>query len=493
MRILLVYPQYPDTFWSFKHALKFISKRAAFPPLGLLTVAAMLPQEWDKRLVDTNVDRLSDADIRWADYVFISAMAVQRDPAEKVITRCREMGVKTVAGGPLFTSEHEKFTAVDHLVLGEAEVTLPLFLEDLKKGCARHAYPCNEWPEISNTPVPLWSLIDMKQYSSMNIQYSRGCPFDCEFCDITVLNGRRPRTKSKEQVVAELEALYQKGWRGNLFVVDDNFIGNKNKLKTEILPAIIDWRARRRHPFILSTEASVNLADDQELMQLMARAGFDAVFVGIETPNEGSLDECAKSQNRNRDLVASVKRIQKCGLEVQGGFIVGFDSDPPSIFRSQIDLIQKSGIVTAMVSLLSAAPGTRLHQRLTRENRVLGSFTGGNCSLNFIPRMNHDTLLDGYRHILETIYSPGQFYQRVRTFLKEYRPQRKTGIILRTDDVKAVLRSMWFLGIRDKGRRHYWTLLITTLLASPRKLPRFICLAIYGYHFRKVAAFEIRR
>ena len=263
MRILMVYPQYPDTFWSFRHALKFISKKAAFPPLGLLTVAAMLPEEWEKKLVDMNVTILTDKDIKWADYVFISAMVVQRDSVKEIISRCKKLSTKLIAGGPLFTTGHDEFDGIDHFVLGEAEVTLTPFLEDLDKGCAQHIYTSNERPDINKTPVPLWSLINMKKYSSMNIQYSRGCPFNCEFCDIIILNGHKPRTKDKEQMLVELEALYSQGWRGGVFIVDDNFIGNMKKLKTEMLPSIIKWMKERKYPFIFLTEASINLADDE--------------------------------------------------------------------------------------------------------------------------------------------------------------------------------------------------------------------------------------
>ena len=488
MRILLVYPQYPDTFWSFKHALKFVSKKAAFPPLGLLTVAAMLPGEWEKKLVDMNVTRLTDEDIRRADYVFISAMVVQRDSVLEVIGRCKRLGTRIVAGGPLFTTGYEEFDGVDHFVLGEAEVTLPLFLEGLEKGCAQPIYSSDTRPDISKTPIPLWSLINMKNYSSMSMQYSRGCPFDCEFCDIVMLNGHTPRTKDKEQLLAELDALYRRGWRGGVFIVDDNFIGNRKKLKLEILPAIIEWRKGKKYPFPLFTESSINLADDEELMKLMVAAGFNTVFIGIETPNEESLVECAKSQNQNRDLVASIKKIQNYGLEVQGGFIVGFDSDPLSIFKSQISFIQKSGIVTAMVGLLSAPPGTRLFQRLKKENRLTKDFTGNNtdCSLNFIPKMNHDTLINGYKHILNTIYSPRQYYERVKTFLREYKPRRGTASRLQSHHIRAFIKSLWFLGIREKGRRYYWRLFFSTLLKQPRKFPISISLSIYGYHFRKV-------
>jgi len=425
LKILLVYPQYPDTFWSFTHALRIIAKKAAFPPLGLLTVAAMLPREWEKKLVDMNVTALNDDDLKWADYVFISAMVVQRESVKEVIARCQKSNTRVVAGGPLFTIGYEEFDGVDHFVLNEAEITLQPFLADLEKGCAKPVYTSGKRPDISQTPIPLWSLINMKKYSSMNAQYSRGCPFNCEFCDIIILNGHRPRTKDKDQMLAELDALYRHGWRGGVFIVDDNFIGNKRKLKAETLPALIEWMKAKKNPFALSTEASVNLADDEELMQLMVKAGFNQVFVGIETPNEDSLVECNKLPNKNRDLVALVKKIQNHGLEVQGGFIVGFDSDPLSIFKSQISFIQRSGIVTAMVGLLNAPPGTRLYQRLKKENRLLKSFSGDqmDCSLNFIPKMNYETLINGYKNILDTIYSPKQYYERVKIFLKEYKPR----------------------------------------------------------------------
>ncbi len=488
MKILLVYPQYPDTFWSFKHALKFIAKKASFPPLGLLTVAAMLPAGWEKKLVNMNATSLTDEDIGWADYVFISAMIVQQDSAREVIARCNKLDTKLVAGGPLFTTGYEAFDGVDHFVLGEAEVTLPPFLADLSQGCARHIYTSGERPDITKTPIPLWSLIDKKKYSSMSIQYSRGCPFNCEFCDIIMLNGNKPRTKDKEQMLEELDVLYRQGWRGGLFIVDDNFIGNKRKLKSEILPAIISWMRARKYPFALSTESSINLADDEELMRLMADAGFTTIFIGIETPNEESLVECSKSQNQNRDMVASVKKIQNNGLEVQGGFIVGFDSDPLSIFKSQINFIEKSGIVTAMVGLLNAPPGTRLHQRLKKENRLLRDFDGDNTggSLNFIPKMNYETLINGYKHILSTIYSRKDFYERIKTFLREYRPRKERRGKLQLYHIRAFISSAWVLGVKEKGRRHYWRLIISTLLKYPRTFPLLIGLTVYGYHFQKV-------
>ena len=489
MKILLVYPHYPDTFWSFRHALEFIGRKASFPPLGLLTVAAMLPVAWDKRLVDMNVRPLTDEDLAWADYVFISAMTIQRESALEVIARCRQMGAKTVAGGPLFTTCHEDFPGVDHLVLGEAELTLPPFLADLHNGEARRLYVDERRAGLRETPIPLWELIDVGKYAAMNIQYSRGCPFDCEFCDITALLGRRPRTKGLPQLIAELESLHARGWRGAIFFVDDNFTGDRGKLKREILPAMIDWMEGKGRPFYFYTQASIDLADDGRLMELMVRAGFEEVFIGIETPYEEGLAESGKVQNRNRDLLASVKRIQQAGLQVHGGFIVGFDSDPPEIFDRQIRFIQESGIVTAMVGMLIALRGTRLYQRLHREGRLLGDASGNNTAiaLNFVPRMEPRALIDGYRTILDTIYSPKNYYQRVIRLLREYRPLYLGKFHLQPGYVGALFKSILFLGVIGRERFHFWKLFFWALARRPRLFPLAITYAIYGFHFRKVA------
>jgi radical SAM superfamily enzyme YgiQ (UPF0313 family) len=489
LKILFVYPQCPDTFWSFKHALKFVSKKSSLPPLGALTVAAMLPEEWEKKLVDMNVISLKDNDLKWADYVFISAMVVQKESVKQVIQRCNSLGKKVVAGGPLFTTEPDNFDGVDHFILNEAETTLPLFLADLNNGRPQKRYTSPEHPAITRTPVPLWSLINMNNYTSMNLQYSRGCPFNCEFCDITFLDGNIPRTKNKEQVLTEMDSLYQAGWRGDLFFVDDNFIGNKKKLKEEILPAIIEWMQRHKWPFNLFTEVSINLADDEELMHLMEQAGFSSVFVGIESPNEASLSECDKKQNARRDLIATVKTIQNHGFEVMGGFIVGFDNDTPAIFKNQINFIQKSGIVTAMVGLLNAPRGTRLYQRLKRENRLLKESTGDNTdfSLNFVPRMQPETLIDGYKEILNTIYSPKYYYARISTLLKQYKPRTKSfSLHSKRWNIQGLFNCMWFMGIRESGRRYYWRLVASTLFTKPKSFPLLISLSIYGYHFRRV-------
>jgi radical SAM superfamily enzyme YgiQ (UPF0313 family) len=485
-RILLIYPQHPDTFWSFRHVLKFISKKAAFPPLGLLTVASMLPPAWEKKLVDMNVSPLKNEDIIWADYVLIGAMIIQKDSARDVIARCREFEKTLIAGGPLFTTGFEEFEGIDHCVRGEAENIIPKLVEDLEKGCAQPLYEAQEFPDIKSTPIPLWDLIDLKDYAIMSVQYSRGCPFDCEFCDIIVMNGHVPRTKGKEQLIDELEALYMRGWRGQVFIVDDNFIGNRVRVK-EAIREIIHWNSKRRHPFLFLTEASINLADDEELMELMAAAGFQRVFVGIETPVEESLQECNKIQNRGSDLAEKVRKIQLHGMEVIGGFIVGFDSDPPSIFEKQIDLIQKSGVVTAMVGILNAFPGTRLHKRLKEEKRLVDGSTGNNVSplINFLPRMESHRLIEGYRAIIRTIYSPREYYERIITFLKEYRPAHVPRI--RWTEMKAVIKSFWFIGVVGEARKYYWKLLSWTLLKRPRALSLAVAMAICGIHLQKVA------
>jgi len=491
MRTLLVYPEFPDTFWSFKHALKFIHKKASSPPLGLLTVAAMLPAGWEKRLVDLNVTSLKDEDLRWAEHVMISAMAVQRDSAQEVIERCQATGRTVIAGGPLFTAEYEDFAGVDHFVLNEAEITLPRFLSDLGRGEAQRVYATDAFADIHTTPVPLWDLIDMKQYDSMSLQFSRGCPFNCDFCNVTALFGHRPRTKTADQILAELDALYAQGWRQSVFFVDDNFIGNKAQLKREILPTLIEWRKHKRGvPF--NTEVSINLADDEALTEMMVEAGFDKVFIGIETPDDTSLAECHKNQNRRRDLLADVKKLQRAGLRVQGGFIVGFDSDTPSIFRKQIEFIQQSGIVTAMVGLLQAPPGTELYKRLKEEGRLLGKMMGDNVdgTTNILPKMGWDTLHEGYRTIIESIYSPQHYYERVKTFLREYKLPRSKAP-LRIHHIRAFLRSIYELGIVGEERRYYWDLLLWTLFRRPALFPLAVTLAIYGHHFHKVCELHI--
>ncbi len=492
MNILLLYPEYPNTFWSFKYALKFVMKKAPFPPLGLLTVASMLPKDWQVKLIDMNVEKLKDKDLLWADFVFISAMSVQKKSADEVIKKCKEFKIKIVAGGPLFTSSPELFPDVDHFILNEAEITLPQFLKDLDEQNLQRFYTTNNWADISQTPLPRWDLVKLQKYSSMNIQYSRGCPYDCDFCNITVLYGRKPRTKTKDQVISELQNLFDSGWRGPVFFVDDNFIGNKRKLKDEILPAIKNWMNEKQFPFWFNTEASINLADDDKLIQQMVDAGFNQAFIGIESPADESLEECNKTQNRNRNLIESINKIQNAGIDVQGGFIVGFDNDPKTIFDDLADFIQQSGIVTAMVGLLNAPIGTKLHKKLQNENRLLKDFTGDNTdfSINFIPKLEHEKLLSGYKKTLKRIYSPEEFYTRVIQFLKVFNQNKKSPSKIQIRNLIALVKSIFILGIFDKGKFYFWKLFFWSLINKPSTFSQAILYSIYGFHFRKVYANE---
>ncbi|HEX7955788.1 MAG TPA: radical SAM protein, partial [Pyrinomonadaceae bacterium] len=396
MKVLLVYPEFPDTYWSFRHALKFEGKRSPFPPLGLLTVSAMLPEAWERRLVDMNVRRLKDSDIEWADVVLASAMIVQKESLEAVVARCKAKGRRVVVGGPYVSTSAEQMPDADHIFVGEAEATLPEFIKDLEAGEPKRFYQAAERPALTATPVPDFRLADLERYSAMSVQYSRGCPFSCEFCDIIEIYGRVPRTKTNEQVLAELDALHATGWRGLVFIVDDNFIGNKRNVK-RFIPDLIEWSERRGRPFSFITEASVNLAEDDDLLEQMRRANFRRVFLGIETPVEESLKEAQKGQNTRRDLLESVHRIQSYGMEVMAGFIVGFDNDPEDIFDRQINFIRESAIPLAMVGLLTALPDTQLWRRLKREGRLIKESSGNNteASLNFIPRMDTARLVEG--------------------------------------------------------------------------------------------------
>jgi len=486
MNILLVYPEFPDTFWSFKHALRFVLKKASSPPLGLATIAAILPNSWSKKLVDLNIEKLKDKDLAWADMVFVSAMVVQRKSTYEVINRAKLASKKVVAGGPIFTGEWEQFPEVDHFVLNEGEITLPLFLADLAKGNPQRVYTSNEYADITTSPVPAWELVKIHQYDSLSIQYSRGCPFNCDFCNITAMLGHRPRTKSSAQIIAELNKIYQLGWRRNVFFVDDNFIGNRKHIKEEILPALIEWRKGKIGNHFL-TEASINLADDQDLMRLMTAAGFNSIFVGIETPDETSLKECGKGQNTRRDLVESVHILQQNGLQVMGGFIVGFDNDTPSIFQRQVDFIQKSGIVTAMVGMLQAPYGTRLYQRMQDEGRLVDEMTGDNANgtTNILPKMGMNTLRSGYKTLMNEIYAPKKFYERVKVCLSLYNPPIEP-VVIRSEEIFAFLRSIWILGFQGPARHHYWDLFFWTLLNYPKKFALAITFAIYGHHFRTV-------
>lgn len=488
MNILLVEPRTPDTFWSMRHALRFVGKKAAHPPLGLLTVAGFIPGDWTCRLVDLNVRTLQEADLDWADTVLTSAMLAQAESLAQIVRRSHAAGKPVIAGGPAFTGDDADRHGVDHVVVGEIEEQAPGIVADLAAGRLQDLYRAPRFPDLALTPLPRWDLIDLRDYASMSVQWSRGCPFDCEFCDITALNGRIQRHKSNVRFLAELDALHARGWRGMTFVVDDNFAGNRPRCR-DLLRDVIEWRRANKSRMVLMTEASVDIAGDAELLHLMAEAGFKKVFLGIETPSKESLRECRKHQNLRFDLGTAVSIIQSAGIEVIGGFIVGFDSDQPDIFERQFEFIQKTGVATAMVGLLQAVPRTKLYQRLAGEGRLRGESGGDNTSaaLNFEPKLDRDFLLRNYRQLMQRLYEPGAYYQRIQTFIAAHKP-RGPRMPYGRSDIAALLRSLWLMGVVHKGRCAYWSMLTRTLLRHPSRIGVTVTLAITGFHFRQVSA-----
>ena len=487
MKVLLVNPEFPDTYWSFRHALPFEGKRCAFPPLGLLTVSALLPRSWERRLVDLNVRKLKTSDIQWADMVFATGMLAQKESLHSVVKRCKKLGKRVVLGGPYVTSTIENLPEADHIFLGEAETTLPEFVKDLEKGEARRSYKAPERPPLALTPIADFALAELKRYSAMSVQYSRGCPFSCEFCDIIEIYGRVPRTKSIPQMMAEFDALLALGWHGTVFIVDDNFIGNKKNVRL-LLPALGAWQKKHDYPFSLLTEASVNIADDDDLLDDMREAGFRRVFLGIETPVEESLKEAQKTQNRG-NLLESVKKIQGYGLEVMAGFIVGFDNDPDDIFERQIRFIRESAIPLAMVGLLNALPDTQLWRRLEREGRLLGEASGNNtvCTLNFVTKMDPARLVAGYQSIMRTIYKPSEYYQRAleslkRTSQEVSEPDQYTVL----SGIASFTRIAVRLGVLDSERKEFWRYFVKTAAKHRNRFAESLRLAAMGYHFRKL-------
>jgi radical SAM superfamily enzyme YgiQ (UPF0313 family) len=490
MKILLVNPEFPDTYWSFRHALPFEGKRSAFPPLGLLTVSALLPQTWERRLVDLNVERLKTSDIDWADMVFATAMLVQKESLKEVVQLAKARGKRVVLGGPYVTSTIEQLPDADHIFRGEAEETLPQFVDDLARGETKRYYQAAQRPALAVTPIADFGLANLKRYSAMSVQYSRGCPFSCEFCDIIEIYGRVPRTKSNQQMLAEFDALKALGWRGTLFIVDDNFIGNKKHVR-QLLPDIAAWQKANGYPFELLTESSVNLADDEPLLASMRDAGFHRVFLGIETPVEESLHEAQKSQNRG-NLLESVRTIQRHGIEVMAGFIVGFDNDPEDIFERQIDFIRRSAIPMAMVGLLNALPDTQLWKRLEREGRLFGEDATGNntvCTFNFKTRMDPAFLVRGYQRIMQTIYGPREYYQRVLDSLGRTRQPRAVATYNYSvpAGIAALMRISFKLGLIDRERKEFWRFFVQALIKHRTQFADSLRLAAVGYHFRKLS------
>ena len=485
----MVYPEFPETFWSFKHALKFLGKRASQPPLGLMTVAALLPGNWKKRLVDMNVERLRDRDLAWADVVLLSGMHIQRESLVAIVERCRARGLRTVVGGPIASSLSAADLKADHIVIGEAEALIAGLARDLEQGTAEPVYQATERPEMRTSPLPELSLVKMRHYSTMAVQYSRGCPFNCEFCDIIEIYGRRPRTKAVAQVLAELDQLRAAGWRETVFIVDDNFIGNKARAK-ELCVALAEWRSQYKTSFDFNTEASLNLADDPELMQLMKDAGFVSVFLGIETPDESGLIASNKLQNTRRSLLDSVATIQSYGMQVMGGFILGFDTDREDIFDRMVEFIQKSGIPVAMVGLLQAMPGTQLFRRLWREGRILDLGHGDNTGdkLNFLPNMDAAKLVEGYRSVLKRIYSCEAYYERVKLYLNRTQPrngERKTRQKwLTRSNARAFVTSIVRQGVFGPQRWSYWKFLLAVATRYRHCVGAAMTMAVMGYHLQ---------
>ena len=490
-RALLVYPEFPPSYWGFQYALELLGKRTSMPPLGLLTVAAMFPESWELSVVDLSVEPLRDSDLRWADLVLSSTMVVQQRSLQEVIARCNAMGKPVAVGGPHPTSFASEISGADHFLLDEVEETFPRFLADWEAGRAAREYRPESKPTLATTPVPRFDLLNLSAYGSMALQFSRGCPFDCEFCDITKLFGRVPRTKTNEQMLAEFDALHSLGWRGPLFLVDDNFIGNKREAM-RLLPAVAAWQKERGYPFDLFTEASVNLGRNEPLMDAMVEAGFSMVFLGIESPNPEALRRTNKLQNTARGdddyLFRTVAAIQAKGIEVTGGFILGLDGDGPEVFEAQVDFIQRAGIPIAMVGLLTALRGTDLYTRLEREGRLLRESTGNNVeiALNFEPEIGRDVLIDGYRGVLSALYGPRleSYYARCRTLLarlgRRPRPRRRPT----RAEIRAFLLFVWFQLFSRQGPASV-AFLARILFTRPSQFPEAARMAIKGWHFRR--------
>ena len=493
---LLVYPEHPPTYWGADHALEMSGVKATHPPLGLLTVAAMFPASYELRVVDMNVSDLHDADLEWADLVFTSTMITQHVSLRAVVERCNRAGVPVVAGGPHPTTFHEEIGGVDHFVLDEVEETFAEFLRDLESGTAKRVYREARKPDVTRTPVPRFDLIDIKNYATMSVQFSRGCPFDCEFCDIIKLYGRVPRTKSPEQVVEELDSLHRLGWRGPVFLVDDNFIGNKRDA-LELLPAIAGWQKARGYPFTLITEASANLALMDAMMDAMIEAGFDSVFVGIETPNPKALLKTKKQQNTNETqenyLYHAVRKIQQRGMQVQGGFILGLDSDDEGVFDAQIDFIQETGIPVAPIYLLTAVKGTDMYERMKSEGRLLEAPLGTNAMpLNFKTELEYGTLIDGYKRVIATLYDPTleNYFSRCLTLFRHLKPVRH----LRKPRSRTEIDAAFMVVRRRLSAKQlpaYSKFIAKVSKDYPGMLSDAIYLAAMGYHFEKITRQQI--
>jgi radical SAM superfamily enzyme YgiQ (UPF0313 family) len=492
MRALLVQPASPPTYWGYQRSLPFVRKDATLPPLGLATLAALLPERWELRIRDLHLGPLGDEDLRWADAVLVTGMLVQERGAHETLARARTLGKRTVVGGPAATTSPELFPEADHVFRGEAEGRLARLVEALERPGSvpeRVLSPCDDGrPALSLARVPRFDLVPLERYATHAIQISRGCPFNCEFCDIIEIFGRVPRVKAPAQVLAELEALRRLGARGPLFVVDDNFIGNR-RAAAALLPEVAAWQRANRWPFDLYTEASLDLAGEPRLVEAMIDAGFSAVFVGLETSDEETLAHAGKKQNLKVPAEEAVLRLTRAGLEVFAGFIVGFDEDDRAAIRRQRELVSRLPIPRAMVGLLTALPGTQLWRRLEQEGRLHGRPGGDQFDRpNFETRLDAVELLEGYRDLLAALFSEEAFFDRCARYLR-LSPARRAA--LRPGAARAFARALWELGVRGPRRRHFWRLLGIALARGPAAVPRAVTMAILGEHFVGYTAEEV--
>jgi len=504
MRVLLLYPQFPKSFWSFDKTIELIGRKVSLPPLGMITVAAILPQDWEFRLIDRNIRPETEADWQWAELVIVSGMIVQKTDLLHLIREAKQRNKLVAVGGPYVTSvpQEAKKAGVDFLVLDEGEITLPLFVEALQRGETSGIFRSNgEKPDVTHTPIPRYDLLELGAYSDMSVQFSRGCPFQCEFCDIIVLYGRKPRTKTPAQLLCELQTLYDLGWRRSVFMVDDNFIGNKRNVKL-LLKELIPWMAERGYPFTLQTEASIDLAQDDELLDLMIAANFSAVFLGIETPDTDSLSLTKKHQNTRDPLLEAVKKINRKGLRIMAGFILGFDGEKPGAGDRIIDFVEATSIPHAMFGLLQALPNTALWHRLEKEGRLLEIDQKGNTGnqttslTNFIPTRPIEELAREYVNCFWELYEPKKYLGRVyRHFLNmEPRPYKKKFQMPELVELKALLIIIWRQGIKRNTRFQFWSQLFSIFKNNPSVLVLYIAICAHLEHFidyREVVRNEI--
>ncbi|MFC1656579.1 B12-binding domain-containing radical SAM protein [Patescibacteria group bacterium] len=495
---LLVYPKVPLSYWGMQYAMEFLGKKSTMPPLGLLTIAGLFPEEYELRLVDMNVRPLTQQDLEWADVVFVSSMAIQQESLRDVIQQCNNMDVPIIAGGPYPTLSYDEIKGVNYFILGECEEIFLNFLEIESKRSFRGngIYgSVDARPNIDNTPIPRFELINFDDYDVMPLQWCRGCHHNCEFCLIGELNGRKYRTKSIDRMIAEFQYLYDLGWRGPVFIVDDNFIGHKQKVM-HFLYTLVYWQNKHKHPFSLYTEASTKLADSNDLMTLMVDAGFYMVFLGIETPNQAALNKIGKYQNLKHEdpdfLLKVVRKIQRKGLEVNAGFILGLDSDTEEIFDLLIDFIQKSGIAVAMVGFLNVPKRTRMYDRMFAEGRILGQSLGDNVSLdlNYIPEMDPKILISGYKRVQAMIYPPNlwNYFRRVLTMFCHVGPNKSSKVHIGKPELRAFRKSIKYQLFNKKQGLAYLLFLLIVLVRFPWRLDQAIRFAIIGYHHEKVTS-----